>query len=682
VADLRLLILASRFQNAFFTELAHVLVEEIRRLGVPAHLLTEPAEIDSGDVLVALPPHEYVALEGDPWARDHGLRARTIGISAEQPGSSHFDENIALAASFGATFDFSAHAVAAYQRAGVVAHHLAFGWTPAWDRFHEHDATGPEVLFMGCATERRLHALSGLTRHLWSRRSRLIISDNATPNHRSSASFLTGDDKRSLLATTAVLVNIHQGTAPYFEWLRAAEAAHCGAVLLSEPSLHPEPFVPGEHFEAWTLSGMSSALDELLDDEDRLGRLRLNAYRMLREHPFQASVAKLLTVAEELPRRGGLRSVGPRRSTPLKPTTPTPWEHERGESDILRQAIREIRLDLAELRRAVLALERGTASADNVPSVSKSAVQQRAVTAPRVSVLMALYNHAPFVTAALDSVALNDFLDVELIVVDDGSTDGTDELLAGVADARMHCLRSEHVGAAEARNIGARAARARWLTFLDSDDTAAADWLSSMLAEARHPGTGLVSCGYTERTEGSAEVRRQPLPRPASAAIGPITELIETGGSYLVLRDLFLDVGGFDRDQPSSQHQELALRLGPELVERGLGARAVMRPLVDRWVGRADHIRGDDAAVLAGSVRILELHRERLARDPTLLANTAAAAAFRATRLGARSQARRLMLLAARNDPGNIRHWARLAALLAPAVAQRRALRRTPAGAR
>lgn len=423
MADLRLLILASRFQNAFFTELAHVLVEEIRRLGVPAHLLTEPAEIDSGDVLVALPPHEYVALEGDPWARDHGLRARTIGISAEQPGSSHFDENIALAASFGATFDFSAHAVAAYQRAGVVAHHLAFGWTPAWDRFHEHDATGPEVLFMGCATERRLHALSGLTRHLWSRRSRLIISDNATPNHRSSASFLTGDDKRSLLATTAVLVNIHQGTAPYFEWLRAAEAAHCGAVLLSEPSLHPEPFVPGEHFEAWTLSGMSSALDELLDDEDRLGRLRLNAYRMLREHPFQASVAKLLTVAEELPRRGGLRSVGPRRSTPLKPTTPTPWEHERGESDILRQAIREIRLDLAELRRAVLALERGTASADNVPSVSKSAVQQRAVTAPRVSVLMALYNHAPFVTAALDSVALNDFLDVELIVVDDGSTD-------------------------------------------------------------------------------------------------------------------------------------------------------------------------------------------------------------------------------------------------------------------
>jgi Glycosyl transferase family 2 len=300
-----------------------------------------------------------------------------------------------------------------------------------------------------------------------------------------------------------------------------------------------------------------------------------------------------------------------------------------------------------------------------------------AIGAPGVSVVIPTYERCDVVARAVESVLRQDITDLEVIVVDDGSTDGTDHALGVFEDGRLRCVRSRHVGAAEARNIGARQARARWLTFLDSDDTVTPDWLSSMLAQTQPPDTALVSCGYAERAEGSAVIRRQRLPRPASPAVGPITELIVTGGTYLVLRDLFLDVGGFDPEQPAGQHTELALRLGPALVERRLRAGAVMRPLVQRWVGRGDQIRFNDAAVLAGGSRMLDRHRMRLERDPGLLSNTAAAAAYRAVRLGDFAEARRLMLLAVRTRPWKLRHWARLCALVVPRLARRRVLRRS-----
>ena len=294
---------------------------------------------------------------------------------------------------------------------------------------------------------------------------------------------------------------------------------------------------------------------------------------------------------------------------------------------------------------------------------------------PTVSVVIPTYDRAHVVGRAVASVLRQDWNDLELIVVDDGSADGTRAVLEAFDDDRLQYVTSAHVGAAEARNIGARRARARWLTFLDSDDTVARDWLSSLLAETALAGTALVSCGYEERVEGSDVVRRRPLPRPASPSVGPIVALIETGGSYLLDRELFLEIGGFDPEQRAAQHQELALRLGPTLVERGLRCGVVMRPLVERWIGRGDNIRADDAAVLAGTLRILDRHRARLELDRPLLANTAATAVYRAVRLGRFADARRCALTAVRADPRNLRHWARFGALIAPRTARRHAVR-------
>jgi glycosyltransferase involved in cell wall biosynthesis len=297
---------------------------------------------------------------------------------------------------------------------------------------------------------------------------------------------------------------------------------------------------------------------------------------------------------------------------------------------------------------------------------------------PRVSVVIPAYNRADVIGRAISSVLSQTEEDLEVVVVDDGSTDATRAVVGSFDDERIEYLSIEHQGAAAARNAGANRARAKWLTFLDSDDTVVPDWLASLFAETCVPDTALVSCGYTERVDGNDAVLRLRLPRRASPSVGPIVELISTGGSYMLLRDVFITVGGFDPRQTAAQHQELALRLGPLLVQRGMRCAAVNRSLVDRWVGRDDHIRGNDQAVFDGSVRLLDVHRERLALDRPLMANTAATAAFRAVRLGRFADARRLMWFAVRTQPRNLRHWARLAALIVPKTAQRYATRSHP----
>lgn len=298
--------------------------------------------------------------------------------------------------------------------------------------------------------------------------------------------------------------------------------------------------------------------------------------------------------------------------------------------------------------------------------------------APVVTIVIPTHDRGDVIARAVASVLAQDAGDLEVIVVDDASGDDTASVVASIADPRVRYVASERVGAAEARNIGARQGRGRWLTFLDSDDTVTSDWISSLLAEAGAPGVALVSCGYAERLEGRDEVRRTRLPHAVSPSVGPIVALIETGGSYLLDRELFLAIGGFDPEQRAAQHQELSLRLGPELDRRALRCGVVMRPLVERWVGRGDNIRADDAAVLAGSERILDRHRDRLALDPPMLANMAATASHRALRLGRTADARRLALMAARTQPTHLRHWARLGALAAPGVARRRVLGTDP----
>ena len=111
---------------------------------------------------------------------------------------------------------------------------------------------------------------------------------------------------------------------------------------------------------------------------------------------------------------------------------------------------------------------------------------------PAVSVVIATYNRARFLPETIDSVLGQRFRDFELIVVDDGSTDDTPELLKSYGD-RIRILCQENRGPAAARNLGIRHARGRWVSIQDSDDLSAPDHLESLFAFAeKNPDCGMV----------------------------------------------------------------------------------------------------------------------------------------------------------------------------------------------
>lgn len=96
---------------------------------------------------------------------------------------------------------------------------------------------------------------------------------------------------------------------------------------------------------------------------------------------------------------------------------------------------------------------------------------------PTVSVIIPTFNRAGCIARAIDSVLAQTYRDREIIVVDDGSTDNTMQVLENYAE-RIRCIRQDNAGVSAARNAGLRAAQGEWVAFLDSDDT----WLPSKLA--------------------------------------------------------------------------------------------------------------------------------------------------------------------------------------------------------
>jgi glycosyltransferase involved in cell wall biosynthesis len=102
---------------------------------------------------------------------------------------------------------------------------------------------------------------------------------------------------------------------------------------------------------------------------------------------------------------------------------------------------------------------------------------------PEVSVIIPVYNVAPYLRPCLESVLGQTFADLEVICVDDGSSDGSTDILAEYAgkDARLRVLAQEHGGEARARNKALALARGRYISFVDGDDLLNRDALEKSL---------------------------------------------------------------------------------------------------------------------------------------------------------------------------------------------------------
>jgi len=227
---------------------------------------------------------------------------------------------------------------------------------------------------------------------------------------------------------------------------------------------------------------------------------------------------------------------------------------------------------------------------------------------PRVSVLMAVHDGAPWVKDAVASVLAQTLADLELVVLDDGSTDATPALLSGVADQRLRVERRPRGGLTRSLNVALGLARAPIVARLDADDVALPERLARQVAFLdAHPDVGVLGSAAREVDAEGREVR---VVRPPSDDAALRRALIRSNpmvhSTVAMRRHAVEAVGGYDERFAVAQDYDLWIRLAGVTRLANLAEPLVVRRLLP---GRISVAR--DAARLRAEARA----RWRAVRD-------------------------------------------------------------------
>ena len=203
-----------------------------------------------------------------------------------------------------------------------------------------------------------------------------------------------------------------------------------------------------------------------------------------------------------------------------------------------------------------------------------------------VSVIIPTHDRAAILSRAIESVLAQTLPPREIIVVDDGSTDGTEALLRS-AFPQVRCLRQENRGVSAARNAGIAAATGEWLAFLDSDD----EWLPGKLAAQREALESNPDCRLCHAEEiWIRNGKRVNAMRKHEKSGGNIYRrclplCVISPSAVVIHRDLFRDYGGFDETLPACEDYDLWLRIcAREPVA------FVEQPQIVKYGGHADQL--------------------------------------------------------------------------------------------
>jgi len=237
---------------------------------------------------------------------------------------------------------------------------------------------------------------------------------------------------------------------------------------------------------------------------------------------------------------------------------------------------------------------------------------------PRVSIILPAYNHETYVGAAIQSALAQTLDDFELIIINDGSTDGTGMVIEQFADPRIRYFCQENQGLSAALNRGLSLARGEYFGFLPSDDVYEPEKLARQVAYLdAHPGIGLVFSHQTLIDAAGAPLRDQHVeawfgvPYETKEEIFPaLFERNFLAAPTVLMRMVCFDrVGGFDESLTCAQDYDLWLR-ALRYYDIRLGKERLIRY---RWHGGNLTFRGTErteserAKVLLKACRDLQI---------------------------------------------------------------------------
>jgi glycosyltransferase involved in cell wall biosynthesis len=187
------------------------------------------------------------------------------------------------------------------------------------------------------------------------------------------------------------------------------------------------------------------------------------------------------------------------------------------------------------------------------------------MSSPAVSVILPTYNRADTIEASIRSVLCQSFADLELIVVDDGSSDATPRIISAIRDSRLQYHVQPNLGACAARNRGIFLSRGQYIAFQDSDDHWTLDKLDRQvsLMERSDSSNVLVYCPYLGFRRGGVTMHPKPdLPNTTGHTLPQLLMANFIGTPTMLAKaDALRLIGGFDEELPRLQDWELAIRL-------------------------------------------------------------------------------------------------------------------------
>lgn len=248
---------------------------------------------------------------------------------------------------------------------------------------------------------------------------------------------------------------------------------------------------------------------------------------------------------------------------------------------------------------------------------------------PEVSVIIPSFNHAKFIGEAVQSVLTQTLHDLELIVVDDGSTDNSLEILDRFSDPRMRIIRQENRGAHAAINRGLEASASPTLTILNSDDIYHFERLEKVLGKLKeeptigfagsfievidHQGKPLgIKHGFKDLSPWSLEYPERSFRAGEDLRAALLTENYwSTTSNFVFSREVYEQVGDF-RPLRYTHDWDFALRsarLAPQML--------IPEPLIQYRVHPTNTIREDQSAMIFEICWILAVHMPEHLTDQT-----------------------------------------------------------------
>jgi glycosyltransferase involved in cell wall biosynthesis len=229
---------------------------------------------------------------------------------------------------------------------------------------------------------------------------------------------------------------------------------------------------------------------------------------------------------------------------------------------------------------------------------------------------MPAYNAAPFVEAAIDSALRQTFSDLEVLVVDDGSTDDTAAIVEKIAarDPRVRFMRQPNSGVSVARNAALQVARGEFFSLLDSDDLYAPEFLAEQLAIfAARPEVDIVTANgwYLGGPNDGQLARPSPDPRPDPDLASIIGDETAVYIMSVVRRRVYTTIGSFDQSICGNEDYDFWLRA----AVAGFTFARNDRPLT-RYRIRSDSLSASDVRMLSGILNVYRKLRPMIAGRP------------------------------------------------------------------